>query len=473
MSDLIGTVSPLVHDKDGIEAGLVFAEAGVPVCYVTMPNLGTTAPATKAGAFVVGAAEIVGGGGPARARRPRRARARVDHADLRRPAHGAHHDHAARRPLPLPRDRAAARLRHPGARARWAAPTPRRPGTWLAGVETILQLLQVPLDGCELYTGIGLTNTYTPLHPREPHPRRRPLQPRPLRVPRHPHGRGVAGAGRHRRRRAGRPLPRAAAHAGAHARRGGARREPGDRRRTASTTATRWRWRASARSTSSRTTGRSPCRSRRRPSSGGSSTPRTGRPAARAAGALPGPEPRQAPVGSHPDRSPDDEEGRAPHPRRPALSTCPSCATSVSRRRRLEAGLPPRAAAALTRLQPRPLLEALDAVDRDVERLCDVELGLDHAGLAGSHRRGERQRAEPLLDADLLHGDRVATGRACVQPSLSATYCLGFLETHSSGSSACVPRDLPRSAFRPCPKPACGHTPCRGDRPYPPSSRRS
>jgi trimethylamine--corrinoid protein Co-methyltransferase len=59
MSDLIGTVSPLVNDKDGLEAGMVFAEAGVPVCYVTMPNLGTTAPATKAGAFVVGAAEIV------------------------------------------------------------------------------------------------------------------------------------------------------------------------------------------------------------------------------------------------------------------------------------------------------------------------------------------------------------------------------------------------------------------------------
>ena len=59
MSDLIGTVSPLMHDRDGIEAGLVFAEAGIPVCYVTMPNLGTTAPATKAGAFVVGAAEIV------------------------------------------------------------------------------------------------------------------------------------------------------------------------------------------------------------------------------------------------------------------------------------------------------------------------------------------------------------------------------------------------------------------------------
>jgi trimethylamine---corrinoid protein Co-methyltransferase len=34
------------------------------------------------------------------------------------------------------------------------------PGTWQAGVETMLQLLQVVLDGCETYTGIGLTNTY-------------------------------------------------------------------------------------------------------------------------------------------------------------------------------------------------------------------------------------------------------------------------------------------------------------------------
>jgi trimethylamine--corrinoid protein Co-methyltransferase len=34
------------------------------------------------------------------------------------------------------------------------------PGTWQAGVETMLQLLQVPLDGCETYTGIGLTKTY-------------------------------------------------------------------------------------------------------------------------------------------------------------------------------------------------------------------------------------------------------------------------------------------------------------------------
>ena len=58
MSNLIGTVQPLVNDKDGIEAALVFAEAGVPVCFVTMPTYGTTAPATKAGAYVMGFAEL-------------------------------------------------------------------------------------------------------------------------------------------------------------------------------------------------------------------------------------------------------------------------------------------------------------------------------------------------------------------------------------------------------------------------------
>ena len=115
MSDLIGTVSPLINDKDGVEAGLVFAEAGVPVCYVTMPNLGTTAPATKAGAFVLGAAEIVSAAVLHAARRPGSPGPRVRHADLRGPAHGAHAHYAARRPLPHPRHRPAALLRAAGA----------------------------------------------------------------------------------------------------------------------------------------------------------------------------------------------------------------------------------------------------------------------------------------------------------------------------------------------------------------------
>ena len=40
MSNLIGTVQPLINDKDSMEEALVFAEAGIPVCFVTMPTYG-------------------------------------------------------------------------------------------------------------------------------------------------------------------------------------------------------------------------------------------------------------------------------------------------------------------------------------------------------------------------------------------------------------------------------------------------
>ena len=195
MSDLIGTVSPLLHDKDGIEAGLVFAEAGVPVCYVTMPNLGTTAPATKAGAFVVGAAEIVAAavlhelaapGAPVIGSimqiyaDPRTALTLTSPLDDRcrflatellhsfglpgaggvRRHRRAGSGHLARRR----RDHAAA---PPGAARRVRAHHRHRADQHLPAV-----------------------------HAREPDPRRRPLPPRPARVPRHPDGRGVAGARR-------------------------------------------------------------------------------------------------------------------------------------------------------------------------------------------------------------------------------------------------------------------------------------
>ena len=159
MSNLIGTVSPLVHDKAGLEAGLVFAEAGIPVCYVTMPNLGTTAPATKAGAFVVGAAEIVA--------------AAVLHelAAPGAPVLGSimqiYADPRTALTMTTPLDDRgrflATELLHSfglPALGPFGGTDAELPGTWQAGVETMLQLLQVVLDDCEIYTGIGLTNTY-------------------------------------------------------------------------------------------------------------------------------------------------------------------------------------------------------------------------------------------------------------------------------------------------------------------------
>jgi trimethylamine--corrinoid protein Co-methyltransferase len=58
-SMLICTVAPLGQDPEGIEAGMVYAEAGVPVGFMAMPNMGATAPAAPSGALVVGNAEVV------------------------------------------------------------------------------------------------------------------------------------------------------------------------------------------------------------------------------------------------------------------------------------------------------------------------------------------------------------------------------------------------------------------------------
>ncbi len=59
MSALICTIAPLGHDKEGIEAAMVYAEAGIPVGFMAMPTMGSTAPAAPGGALVVGNAEAV------------------------------------------------------------------------------------------------------------------------------------------------------------------------------------------------------------------------------------------------------------------------------------------------------------------------------------------------------------------------------------------------------------------------------
>jgi trimethylamine--corrinoid protein Co-methyltransferase len=59
MSALICTITPLSQDKEAIEAAIAYAEAGIPVGFMAMPTLGSTAPATSGGALVVGNAELV------------------------------------------------------------------------------------------------------------------------------------------------------------------------------------------------------------------------------------------------------------------------------------------------------------------------------------------------------------------------------------------------------------------------------
>ncbi len=59
LSLLVCCIAPLGLDRDGMEAALVLAEAGLPVGFMSMANLGSTGPATPAGTLVVADAEIV------------------------------------------------------------------------------------------------------------------------------------------------------------------------------------------------------------------------------------------------------------------------------------------------------------------------------------------------------------------------------------------------------------------------------
>jgi trimethylamine--corrinoid protein Co-methyltransferase len=59
LSLLVCSIAPLAQDRDGLESALMFAQAGLPVGFMSMANTGSTAPATLAGTLVTADAEII------------------------------------------------------------------------------------------------------------------------------------------------------------------------------------------------------------------------------------------------------------------------------------------------------------------------------------------------------------------------------------------------------------------------------
>jgi trimethylamine--corrinoid protein Co-methyltransferase len=53
------TIAPLAQDGHSIDVALAYAEAGIPISFMAMPTMGSTAPATPLGALVVGDAEVI------------------------------------------------------------------------------------------------------------------------------------------------------------------------------------------------------------------------------------------------------------------------------------------------------------------------------------------------------------------------------------------------------------------------------
>ncbi len=161
---LICTIAPLLQDKDGIEGALVLAAAGIPVGFMAMPTLGTTAPAALAGALAMADAEVISATVLVQLAHPG---APVFHSLLHAwadPRSGAYVGY----PLDVRQRYAPIEMAH-----HWGMPTlagaygtdSGRPGTWQSAAEVALDPLLVGLAGSELVTGIGLNETYTLLYP--------------------------------------------------------------------------------------------------------------------------------------------------------------------------------------------------------------------------------------------------------------------------------------------------------------------
>jgi trimethylamine--corrinoid protein Co-methyltransferase len=166
VSLLVCTIAPLAQDEGGMESALVFAEAGLPVGFMSMANTGSTAPATIAGTVVAADAEIVAAMVLIQMAYPG---APVYHSlmpGIMHPRTGAYLATAWEAELFYP---VGVELAH-----MWGVPTlagifgtdALTPG-WQSAAESAACLLLCALCGAETGSGMGLLEGCTVLHPEE------------------------------------------------------------------------------------------------------------------------------------------------------------------------------------------------------------------------------------------------------------------------------------------------------------------
>jgi len=161
---IVCTIAPLVQDHEGIEGALVLAEAGLPVGFLAMPTLGTTAPATAAGALAMADAEIISAVVLMQLAHPG---APVFHSIMQAwadPRTGAYVSY----PLDGRARYAPVEMAHhwgmSSLGACYGTDSPES-GTWQSAAEVALDPFWAGLAGPEIVTGMGLVRTYTRLRP--------------------------------------------------------------------------------------------------------------------------------------------------------------------------------------------------------------------------------------------------------------------------------------------------------------------
>jgi len=167
LSSLVCTIAPLGQDKHGIEGAIEFAEAGVPVGFMAMPNIGSTSPATMGGALVVGNAEVVSAMVLMQLVAPG---APVFHSLLASVMDPRSGDYIASISEKYLCNAAAVQLAHD-----WGVPSlggafsmdSAVPGSWQLGRDSVYTSLFTPLVGADMVEGLGLLRAATLLSPEQ------------------------------------------------------------------------------------------------------------------------------------------------------------------------------------------------------------------------------------------------------------------------------------------------------------------
>jgi trimethylamine--corrinoid protein Co-methyltransferase len=157
------TIAPLSQDSHSLENALTYAEAGIPMSFMAMPTMGSTAPATPLGALVMGDAEVVSGMVLVQLAYPGAPVFHSNYISLMHPRTGAY---VAEIPIPL--SWMAVQMAHA-----WGVPslgggsvsTDAGEIGWAAGLDTGSGAMLIPLYGGEICGYLGLTGSSMILYP--------------------------------------------------------------------------------------------------------------------------------------------------------------------------------------------------------------------------------------------------------------------------------------------------------------------
>ena len=160
------TVAPLGQDRGGIEAILKYAEAGLPVGFMSMPSMCSTGPASIAGTLIIGNAEVLSAccliqlafpGNP------------VYYSVIPGFAHPYTGGFLVSSPYKTILNVAPIQLAHfynlPTLSGTFGSTNAHRPDSWKAGMEVSRDPILASLAGADFSLGLGLLETYTLLYP--------------------------------------------------------------------------------------------------------------------------------------------------------------------------------------------------------------------------------------------------------------------------------------------------------------------